>query len=128
MNTSNQTSNQPTTKATENTFLQSLPVPLTEEEKMEFGKLLAHEHSEQEKTEDELASVKLTFKSRAAAHEKRISHLAECLNTGREYRNVECERRYELRTREVAIIRLDTYEEVERRPMTATERQTQMEL
>ena len=80
----------------------------TDEEKLKYSKDLGEHLSEKRQQEDSLRSYQTQAKAEIASHDAQINLLADKINTGREYRDVECriEYNWDKKTRE--WYRLDT--------------------
>lgn len=100
-----------------------LPVKLTTEElattAKEIGRLSRH-RSDLEAQAKQAASH---WKDRIAGVDAQIHDLAQRAHEGVEPRPVQCEERHDYRVGEVRVVRLDTDEVLEVRPMTGEERQ-----
>lgn len=72
---------------------------------------------------EELATVRDQFKSKITALEGEISSAARLLHAGYEFGNVECQVVRDYADKTVRIMRLDTWEVAESRPMTVDEMQ-----
>lgn len=106
----------------------NLPVPLTTPEKVEYGRNLAHLHSDYTKLEIDKKASADTFKYSLEALDGRISHLAGVIRAGEEDRQVECRWRYLFETNSKELIRMDTGEIVETATITAEERQLMLQM
>ncbi len=96
---------------------------LTEKEKTELSARIAKAISDKASIEARLKEVTASLKAEIAKCDAEIADAALQINTGSQYKNVDCqiERNYRLGT--VTITRLDTGEIIRERPMTAEERQ-----
>lgn len=99
-----------------------LPVKLTKEEIRLKGKRLATLEAEVETLEDEKKAKADDFKSKINARRTEILGLTREINEEREYRQVEVAEQKDYDLMEVQIVRKDTLEVVEARPMTPQER------
>lgn len=110
-------------------YTEYLKCDFTDSEIAEAAKELARANSRKASIEQQKKDVDAQLKSEIVAQETIIGRLAAQINTGSEYRNVEC--RVELDTPEAGkkrTIRLDTGEEVSVKPMTDTDRQMVLDL
>lgn len=99
----------------------SLKCILTPEELKTAGSVMAAAVTEKNQAEDDLKSVSSQFKAKIATAEAMISLNASRIQNGYEFRSVDCIIREE--GAEIVTIREDTFEVVERRTMTPSERQ-----
>ena len=100
----------------------------TEAEKKEIAQNMADAVSERDLATDELKSVKKQYDSRISVSEEAIKSNAEKLRSGYETRKIDCTVDKNFDTNEVVVTRVDTGEIVERRTMSAEERQMLMDL
>lgn len=110
-------------------YTEYLKCDFTDSEIAEAAKELARANSRKASIEQQKKDVDAQLKSEIVAQETIIGRLAAQINTGSEYRNVEC--RVELDTPEAGkkrTIRLDTGEEVSVKAMTDTDRQMVLDL
>ncbi len=111
------------------TFTVFLKCDFTDAEKADFGSELARASVAKKSLEDQKKEVDAQLKADIVAQETIIARLAQSINTGSEFRNIEC--RVELDTPEPGkkrVIRLDTGEEVYIKPMTDSDRQMVLDL
>ena len=94
---------------------------LTEQELKKAGVDMAQAYLDLESEEDGLKSAQAQFKARIAGHEATIGLCANKIQTGHEFRQVECETRES--GKNIETVRIDTGEIVETRPMTKDEMQ-----
>jgi hypothetical protein len=106
------------------TFTRKLFCPLTSEELQARGSELATKMEEREQIEAELAEVKQTFKGRLEGVGNLISELKQIVLERRERREIECFNHMDFENDVVVTLRTDTNQEVDRRRMTAEERQS----
>ncbi len=102
---------------------ESLKCLLTESEISELGKRGARAGAAIRQKESELQAVKSQFK---AEIDKLQAERNECegkINTGWEFRPVDCKMIKDFRENTLRVVRLDTYETVRERTLTAEERQ-----
>lgn len=100
-----------------------LPVKLTLDEMREFGQRVARIAQEKTDLEDEKKEVAANFKKRIDTKDHEISGLCHCINSEREFRDVETKTQFNNSERTVSVIRCDTREIVRIRPMTPEEQQ-----
>lgn len=111
------------------TYTEYLRCEFTDAEIAEAAKELARANSRKASIEQQKKDVDAQLKSEIVAQETIIGRLAAQINTGSEYRNIEC--RLELDTPEPGkkrVVRLDTGEEVSVKPMTDSDRQMVLDL
>lgn len=104
-----------------------LPFQLGVEEKAEAAEQLATTLQAAESLELERKSVLGEFKSRLNALEERIHKLTLNVKDGVEMRSVECELHLNYTTLTATLIRSDTKDVVEERPMTDEEKQMNLD-
>jgi len=68
---------------------------LTDPERLVYAKTLSEHISRRQRSEDQLKSFQTQIKAEISSHEAQINLLSEKLNTGREYRFIECEIEYD---------------------------------
>lgn len=105
-----------------------LPVPLTIDEKVDYGRKLAQMHQEYSSVEVEKKSAADEFKERLDMIDGRIAHLSQVVRTGEEFRDVECRWRYLFETNVKELIRMDTGEITETAAITPEERQLMLQM
>ncbi|MCX5906381.1 MAG: hypothetical protein NTY64_04115 [Deltaproteobacteria bacterium] len=105
------------------TITEILPVPLTDAEYKEIGKKQALANQEIAQAENELKSVKSQYKSRIDSAEARRDEYAAIINAGAQQKQVECHLMKDFKENTITLLRLDTYEVVRARTMTAAEKQ-----
>lgn len=100
------------------TETRSLPVVLTEVEVHDRSQELARTVDEINDVEAEKKDVVKDFAKRLGEKRKRMNELANAITSGTEKRDIECSERVDERRHAIEIIRHDTLEVVETRPMT----------
>lgn len=100
-----------------------LPVKLTESELAATAKEIGKLNRERQAMEAQAKQAASQWKDRISGLDARISDLAEKADGGVEARVVDCEEMFDYRRGEVRVVRLDTNEQLETRPMTSDERQ-----
>lgn len=105
------------------TEFRKLNVKLTSEEQRQRGKTLAERVEEYNREEQEMKAAAELARAKLKNLRRDIDALADVVDTGTERREIECALMRDDRRLEIVWMRLDTHEEVERRPMTETERQ-----
>lgn len=105
-----------------------LECTLTDQEKLAYSKTLSENVSKKARSEESLKSFQTQIKAEITSCEAQINLLAEKLNTGKEYRMVECEIRYDFKMKEKKWIRTDTGEVAKQEVISEEELQEEMEL
>jgi hypothetical protein len=82
---------------------------------------------ERDESEKEFASLKDAHKSNIKSIDLRVQLLRHTVNTRVEWRDVECKEVFNFENWTVTVVRSDTGEIVEKRPMTSRERQSKSE-
>lgn len=100
-----------------------LKVDLTQQERLEFARKLTDAMTAREQAEDDMKSVVSRFKAEIAQHDAEVTKCATIVRNGWDLRDVPCEIRKDFGTGMISVIRLDTKENIEHRPMTDYERQ-----
>lgn len=103
-----------------------LPVRLSDDEVIERGKQLVENIRKTGKAESEREAENKKRKAEIEALELITSKLVDIVEKGEEDRDVECELKKDFERGVVTVVRLDTGEVVETRPMTPDERQEEM--
>ena len=101
----------------------------TPDELAELGAKLADQYDEHRNIEEELNAVKADFKERTLCAEREIGRLSRLIKARFDMRGIEC--RYEWNKPDsgvVQIVRIDTGELVQERPMSDDERQEELPL
>lgn len=104
-----------------------LPVKLTDRERLEIGEDIAAAQIKAEQAELDKKAADEGYKGIIEGAYADVSQLTKTLRYGKIDRMVPCEVRRDFRKGQVTVIRLDTMDEVESRPMTAAERQRGMD-
>jgi hypothetical protein len=99
-----------------------------EEEKTAMGGQLAQCFNDHTEKEAALKSVTTQIKSEIAKTEAEMAGLAEKIRSGYEQRRVECKKILDFTLKTVEVIRLDTGETVQERPMNADEAQLKLKI
>jgi hypothetical protein len=105
-----------------------LPVALTTEEQVNFGRQLADLHNEYTTIEIGKKAATDHFKGQMERLDGRISYAVEVLRANQEYRSVECKWRYLFDTNTKELLRMDTGDIVEVAPIEAEERQLMIQM
>lgn len=122
--TSDKTAPPPTIKE----IRRSLPVQLTSDERLKIGSDLGKETQELLRAEGRKKEVGAQLTADVELHKASVARLGTLLANGYEYREVKCKLTID-RERDLAtIVRDDTGEVVERRPLTPSEMQGELEL
>lgn len=111
----------------ENMTRRSLVVNLTEQEIMEYSKELARTTTLQAEIEEEKKTVTSSFKEKLDRCISDSRSLARKISTRQDYREVECEWRFDYNRRVKTLFRMDTWEQVEERKLTADELQDELD-
>jgi uncharacterized protein YecA (UPF0149 family) len=90
----------------------SLQCILTEKELLTYSKQLSENISKKARSEDCLKQFSSQVKSEIATCDANINSIAEKLNTGKEFRNVDCEIVYDFEKKERRWVRVDTFETI----------------
>ena len=106
----------------------TLPCPLSEKEKAEAADQLATAIQSAESLELERKAAMGDFRSRLEALKERIHNLTRQVKEGVESRSVKCELRLNYTKLTAILIRTDTKETVEERPLTDEEKQMKFDL
>lgn len=106
---------------------ENLKCILTEEELREVGRRMARSVQEKKEAEDALKNVKKQYEQVITGADAQINLCASKIQSGYEFREVECEvlRNYESGI--IFVVRCDTGEQESSRPMTKEERQMRLE-
>lgn len=111
------------TKVTKN-----LECDLTEDELREFGLKMAVNLGEIAKAETQKKDSANVFKAQIDELSSDQRHLSRCIVSKTESRDVDCKIVYRFKDVEKDIVRLDTGELVETKPITASEQQENIDL
>ncbi len=96
---------------------------LTEEERASLGRLAAHEVKAYGEIEEQKKQALADFGARLKAARKTIDELSEKVDTGVEWRMVECHRITDRYLGRVRVVRTDTGQVIEDRSLTHGESQ-----
>lgn len=105
-------------------FTRDLPVRLNDDELQLYGKLLAIKVQEEEAVDAQKKQVSKEYSTRLGAIRCEQARLADARSKGLELRPVECAERWHAGM--IEIVRADTGEVVESRPVTPADQQTQI--
>ena len=108
--------------------LKSLKVELTEAEILAYSRQLAKANQDEVQIEARLKEVKDDFKHQSSKVIAEIGMLSSRINSGEEYREVECRWEYNWHKGEKRLIREDTGEVIGEQVITDYERQEQIKL
>lgn len=100
-----------------------LPVALTDEEIRLRGVQMAGLENQYEEASGEAKQTAKSYKDTLEGLRLSILKLSDQIASGKEYRDVQVEERKDWDTQEVLTLRCDTFEVVDRRPMTPNELQ-----
>jgi len=103
-----------------------LPVDLNEEEIADRGRAMAKSVSEKAGLQEEKKSATADINAKIKACGEVIRKLSEIISGGKEDREVSCEVKKDFDSNTVTVVRDDTGEVVEERPLTVDERQENM--
>ena len=109
-------------------IIKTLPVALTDAEKLSFGSRLSHALARITELENDHDQVKKDHKQAVGAVQAEVVALGKIVRTGQEKRPVPCLETFNFPASTIDVHRLDTKEKVENRTMTVQERQLEMEL
>ena len=104
----------------------TLPVYLTEEDRLASSKKLAETLWERDNAQDEAKEAAAASRDKVKALSEIISELQTVVRSGVQHRFVDCEDRKNLPAGTIETYRLDTGEMVESRPMSSLEKQVDM--
>ena len=102
---------------------ESLKCQLSDKEILELGKQSARVGSAIRQKESELQAVKSQFKAELDKLVAERNELETKINAGWEFRTVDCEIIKDFRENTLRVVRLDTFDTVRERTLTAEERQ-----
>lgn len=94
---------------------------LTDQEKLVYSKSLGENITLRSRAEEGLKSFSTQKKAEIAGYEASINLLADKINTGREYRDVECDIQFDLDEKLKTWVRKDTGEHAKVEKMTDEE-------
>ena len=106
--------------------MESLKCVLTDDEIRRYGIAQARANAEIARAEEELQSVKSQYKSRIDAAAATRNDMAQRINNGYEFRQVECQEHWDYGSNVITVFRTDTWETVSRRTMTRDEMQRKL--
>lgn len=104
-----------------------LPCILTADELLERGRTLSEMIKEKAEIEAEKARVVRSFGERLKEANGEIARLSQTVRNRSESRRVQCEETWLYSQKVVSVVRTDTGEEIERRPIMDRELQTTMD-
>lgn len=110
------------------TWVETLPVALTELQRLEIGREIGTLLQELDNLDGEKRAAADAFKARIEAHQATLRQLGGYLRSGTRPQPVELREIRRERTHEIEVVRHDTGELVRVRPMTAEERQETLPL
>lgn len=105
-----------------------LPVPLTDQERMQIGEDMAAAQEKGEQAERDKKAADDEYKGVIEAAYADVSGLSARLRRGKKDVAVQCTVCRDYRVGSVKVTRMDTMETIERRPMTSAERQMGLKL
>lgn len=108
------------------TFTQQLPVQLTQKDTLTRGGELARAQRALDQAEEAKKEAAATHGAIVKRHQAEVSQLAQVINQGWEYREVECTEQLDYVALQHLTIRTDTGEVVAQRPMNELERQREL--
>ena len=106
----------------------SLEHKLTKDELLSYSKELSVKLSDKNRQEESLTSFQSQAKSKIKELEGGISYLSEKIYSEKEYRETECEWRYDFKAGTKSLTRLDTGEEIDTEVIAEHEKQEEMAL
>ena len=107
-----------------NTIVQrNVPVPLTRDDKITYGKQLADLWQNYHDIEGEKKTANAEFKERLDELEGRIAYMARVLANGEEWRAVDCTWQYDFASNAKMLVRMDTGAVIDTQAISAEERQ-----
>ena len=104
----------------------ALPVNLTDDEVLKYGRDIARAHAERDNIASRAKSVAKDYASKVSEQDAIIGKLSPRVHSGIETRDVECEEIKNWTAATVTITRLDTGEVIESRPMREDEKEMQL--
>ena len=112
-----------------NTIVQrNCPIALTREEKIAYGKQLADLNQSYSEILAERKAANAEFKERLDELEGRIAFMARVLANGEEWRPVDCTWQYDFASNAKMLVRMDSGQTIETKPITAEERQLMLQM
>lgn len=106
----------------------SLPVKLTDAEKLQIGAEMAHEQQNLGMAEQRKKEVTAQLGATIESHRAQVSKFSHLLNSGEEYRDVVCIETLNYSTRMATVHRKDTGEQVRQRVMREEDFQRELPL
>ena len=106
----------------------SLACKLTDTEKLQYSKSLAAAIAQKRGAEDNMKSHQTQLKAEIAGQEATINLLSEKINSGHEYREVDCVFEYNWKAKVKTLVRLDTGETVREVPIDDAEMQQRLDV
>lgn len=103
------------------TEMKSLPVDLTEMERIQYARQLAQEFAKYDMIEADKKDATARLGKLLKEQRALLDDITERVNTGKEFRQVECEILFDFQKRMVETYRNDTHQLVASRPMTKDE-------
>lgn len=103
-----------------------LPVPLTDQERLQLGQDMAAAQSKAEQAERDKKAADEAFKGQIEASYADVSDVAQKLRFGKVNRMVSCQHVLDYRLGRIRVVRMDDGAEIESRSMTSQERQMGM--
>ncbi len=104
-------------------FTKTQPVKLTPEEIVEHGDALAKANIDHEQAEKDKANITKQFASKIAGLEASIASHSMFITTKEEWRDVDCQWRFDFKSGIKDLIRTDTGECIESQNVTDNDRQ-----
>ena len=105
-----------------------LPVVLTKDVLIERAQTMSQRCKEKEEVEAEKARVMRDFGERLKQLTGEVARLSQIVSSGEEHQQVDCEEQKLMSDKLMRIVRLDTGEVVETRPLLERELQYELEL
>lgn len=106
----------------------SLACKLTDAQKLQYSKGLAAAIAQRRSAEDNMKSHQTQLKAEIAGQEAQINLLSEKINSGHEYREVDCVFDYNWKAKVKSLVRLDTGETVREAPIDDAELQQHLDI
>jgi hypothetical protein len=100
-----------------------LPVKLTEDEVTQLGRAMADLLAKRGGVEDEKKTAKSEFKNRLDQIDEKLEQVGASVRTGHEEREIDCDWVKDFARKTADLVRSDTGEVVETRPLSAAEMQ-----
>lgn len=102
-------------------MIRALPVRLTDDERLEFGKRLAEELSNLYAMEDNKKSVASKLGKEIETQEELVNKIRYKVASGTEDRPIDCHEDPNVELRTMELVRMDTGKVIESRPMSSEE-------